>query len=187
MRYPSNLICRDGRRHDPPGRLAPAQCLMSLYPSQQQASDFVAAPDGSIFHLSLHRPLRRSDHTDHRPHGPTRRSSARTRPTTESLFGCLSFMTCHERILFLLSVDSGLASKDVDSAVGDMLSMQLAEAEAHRSITREAQFRTAVALDVACARGCDSLESRMSSCCPVLPGRLWFAECCVRSPRDARR
>ena len=32
-------------------------------------------------------------------------------------------LECHESILFPLSVDSGLASKDVDSDVGDMLSM----------------------------------------------------------------
>ena len=59
---------------------------------------------------------------------------------------------CHVNILFPLSVDGGLASKGTDSVVGDMLSMQLAEAQAHRSITREAQFRTAIALDVARAR-----------------------------------
>ena len=38
--------------------------------------------------------------------------------------------------------------------------MQLAEAQAHRNVTREAQFRTAIALDVARARGVDSPESR---------------------------
>ena len=52
-----------------------------------------------------------------------------------------------------------------------MLSMQLAEAQAHRSITREGQFRTAVALDVARARGCDSLECRAAAqFCPVAYG-----------------
>ena len=50
--------------------------------------------------------------------------------------------------------------------------MQLAEAQAHRSITREAQFRTAVALDVARARGCDSLECGAAAAhfCPVAYG-----------------
>ena len=80
-------------------------------------------------------------------------------------------LECHESILFPLSADGGLASKDIGSAVGDMLSMQLADAEAHRSITREAQFRTAVALDVTRARGCDSLECRVATrFCPVAYG-----------------
>ena len=78
---------------------------------------------------------------------------------------------CHVGILFPLSVDGGLESKDVDSVVGGMLSMQLAEAQAHRSIIREAQFRTAVALDVARARGCGTLECRAAAqFCPVAYG-----------------
>ena len=83
----------------------------------------------------------------------------------------IRLLECHVDILFPLSVDAGLASKDVDSVVGDMLSMQLAEAQAHRSVCREAQFRTAIALDVAKARGCDSLECRAAaSFCPVAYG-----------------
>ena len=80
-------------------------------------------------------------------------------------------LECHVDILFPLSVDAGLESKDVDSVVGGMLSMQLAEAQAHRSITREAQFRTAIALDVVRARGRDSLECRAAAqFCPVAYG-----------------
>ena len=83
----------------------------------------------------------------------------------------IRLLECHVDILFPLSVDAGLAAKDVDSVVGDMLSMQLAEAQAHRSVCREAQFRTAIALDVAKARGCDSLECRAAaSFCPVAYG-----------------
>ena len=85
--------------------------------------------------------------------------------------GLVRLLECHANILFPLSVDGGLASKDVDSVVGDMLSMQLAEAQAHRSITSEAQFRTAVTLDVARAPSCDSLECRAAAWfCPVAYG-----------------
>ena len=83
----------------------------------------------------------------------------------------IRLLECHVGILFPLSVDRGLGSKDADSAVGDMLSMQLAGAQAHRSITREAQFRTAITLDVARARGCDSLECwAAAQFCPVAYG-----------------
>ena len=75
----------------------------------------------------------------------------------------IRLLECHVDILFPLSVDGGLKPKDADSVVGDMLSMQLVEAQAHRSITREAQFRTAIALDVSRARGCGSLERRAAA------------------------
>ena len=42
-------------------------------------------------------------------------------------------LVCHESILFPLSVDSGLSPRDVNSIVGGMLSIQLAEAVAHRA------------------------------------------------------
>jgi len=85
-------------------------------------------------------------------------------------------LECHPDILFPLHVDASLRSKDVDAIVGDMLSMQLAEAQAHRSVTREGQFRTAIALDVARTRGVDSLESRAA---------LRFAPVAYGSSHDA--
>ena len=71
-------------------------------------------------------------------------------------------LECHTDILFLFHlfhIDASMRPKDVDAVVGDMLPMQLAEAQAHRSVTREGQFRTAIELDVAWSRGVDSLES----------------------------
>ena len=85
-------------------------------------------------------------------------------------------LECHPNILFPLHVDASLRPKDVDAVVGDMLSMQLAEAQAHRSVTREGQLRTAIALDVARSRGVDSLESRAA---------LRFAPVAYGSPHDA--
>ena len=85
-------------------------------------------------------------------------------------------LECNPDILFPLHVDASLRPKDIDAIVGDMLSMQLAEAQAHRSVTREGQFRTAIALDVARGRGVDSLESRAA---------LRFAPVAYGSSHDA--
>ena len=68
-------------------------------------------------------------------------------------------LECSPFILFPLCDDVSLSPADIDAIVGDMLTMQLAEAQAHRSVTRESQYDIAVALDDAVARGDESLEA----------------------------
>ena len=68
-------------------------------------------------------------------------------------------LECSPSILFPLCDDVSQPPADIDAIVGDMLTMQLAEAQAHRSVTRESQYDVALALDDAVARGDESLEA----------------------------
>ena len=102
-------------------------------------------------------------------------TDAHTLPTTDYQ-ELARLLECHPGILFPLHVDASLRPNDASAVVGDMLPMQLAEAQAHRSVTREGQFRTAIALDVARSRGVDSLESRAA---------LRFAPVAYGSPHGA--